>query len=690
MNSIPQKVVQLTMLTIVLCILFSCSKDTDLLLDSVLNDPNVSIQEKDGVITNEEDLVSRSFAFSPINDAYMQGEYGHDKSIIRLQEDYRTSYLMFDLSAVNGPITDVVLQFSIDSDEGDGSINIHKGSSTDWSEENLSITNVPGLAVQLGSMNKDYKVGSPEKISLNSNDLQAELTTLVLTHSSGNDLAFASKEHPENKGPKLIVSYKAPAGSPLIEEEEEEDTTQEEDTSQEEEEQDNTASTEGAYYVTTNGKASNDGLSEATAWSIEAAFENAVAGDVVYVKAGNYGNKELIVDNSGTSQKPIKFIGYTNSPGDLVSGQKSTFSYGDQLDATKMPLLIGNAPNNEGEGTGITATENYITIENFQITKFKTGIRSNGTQIKLKNIIVTQMGDFNPSHTYPTATNNKLLNYSGTGIVFSGNNSELHNSFVLNCGAQAITFNHGNGLIAKNNTVYSNSQVNPTDYYFLIAQETKNSTFLNTKVFRVGELEHHGHGIVLKGNGNITGNLIDGFEITNTFLELQFPNTSNNTVRNGTIVKEPNVNNDTDTVGGLKVANGSHHNTFKNIELTNCSILFQDWNDGLAGDVNDASDNNTFEEITVRDAHSAIAFSFFHVTNSSSSADNNTFINCDFNNLKYLYERDRANTGTKLINCSINNVEYLAQKRIANGPNYNINATYQSCTWSGNNFTTPN
>jgi len=114
MKTTPLKVVQMTMFFIVFSVLFSCSKDTDLLLDSVLNEPVVSIEGENSTLdkpADEEGFVVRTFAFSPTNDAYLQNAQGHDRSIIRLEEDYRTSYLMFDLSKVNGPITDAVLQF---------------------------------------------------------------------------------------------------------------------------------------------------------------------------------------------------------------------------------------------------------------------------------------------------------------------------------------------------------------------------------------------------------------------------------------------------------------------------------------------------------------------------------------------------------------------------------------------------
>ena len=51
-------------------------------------------------------------------------------------------------------------------------------------------------------------------------------------------------------------------------------------------------------------------------------------------------------------------------------------------------------------------------------------------------------------------------------------------------------------------------------------------------------MSHAGHGIVLKGNHVIERNLVDGFEIVNTNLEVQFPKTAFNVLRNGVVYKE--------------------------------------------------------------------------------------------------------------------------------------------------------
>ena len=686
MKLTPLIISRMTLLFYVFSLLFSCSKDTDLLVDAVLYESEVSIEDRNytEIPAEEDGFVFRTYTFSPTYDAYLQNGQGYNYDIVRLQEDERTSYLMFDLSQIDGPITDAVLQFHVDSDEGDGDIRIHKGSSTDWTENTLNTNNAPELSSEIAFINKTYLVGEAEKISLKTETLTSERTTLVLSHQKGNDLAFASKENANNRGPKLIVTYKTEEDTPAIEQEEVQQIEEEVNT------QPKIDSPPADYFVTTNGRSSNDGKTEATAWNIEYAFERALAGDVVYIKAGNYGNVELSTDNSGTQAKPIKFIGYKNTPGDIISNNGSTFNYGDNLDSSLMPLLEGSPVNGIGTGTAITVYEPYIFIENIQITKFEKGIFAKTHDGNFKNIIITQMGDFNLSHSYPNGTSNAFLNYSGLGILVDGDSFELTNNFVLNCGAQGITYQNTNNSFGDYNSVYADNNVNPTDYYFLLGPGTINSTFTNTKIFRIGSLTHLGHGIVLKGAEQITGNTFDGFEIINTVLEPQFPNTANNTFRNGIITKETNVNTKSPSVGGINLANGAHDNYFEDITLTNCSIKFQDWKDGLAGDVSDASDNNLFKRVTVKDSFSAIAFAFFQVENHASSADGNTFEDCTFSNLEYLFEVDRANSGTLLKNSTINNVNILSVERIQGGPSYSLNASYEGCSWNSVNFTPPN
>ena len=51
----------------------------------------------------------------------------------------------------------------------------------------------------------------------------------------------------------------------------------------------------------------------------------AVAGDTVHVKAGDYGSTNWETSNDGNASYPIKFIGYTTTPNDIVAINGCTY-----------------------------------------------------------------------------------------------------------------------------------------------------------------------------------------------------------------------------------------------------------------------------------------------------------------------------------------------------------------------------
>ena len=205
----PTKVIKLTVYLFAFFLQISCSPDTDLFTEAVLDDA-VSIEERDG---NETGFVTKTVTISPSDDAFLQNSTGYNQSVMRLQENFGTVYVMFDLTPIIGDITDVSFQFTIDGDPGDGELHVYKGLSNDWSEKNLNQSNAPGIDVQVGDINKSFPLGATEEIALNSTEILPEKTTLILSQISGNDLAIASKENPSNIGPKLIVTYKSPIGA---------------------------------------------------------------------------------------------------------------------------------------------------------------------------------------------------------------------------------------------------------------------------------------------------------------------------------------------------------------------------------------------------------------------------------------------------------------------------------------------
>ncbi|WP_289040663.1 hypothetical protein [uncultured Zobellia sp.] len=440
----------------------------------------------------------------------------------------------------------------------------------------------------------------------------------------------------------------------------------------------------GSFFVSINGSASNDGLSETTSWDIEYAFQNAKAGDHVFIKAGNYGNVTLKPANSGTSDNPIRFIGYKNEPGDINSNNGSTFTYGNNLDSNNMPLLKGNRINNVGQGSGIYNFHKHIEISNIQITHYAEGVFSSGEYTVLDNIIVTEIGDFNPAHTYPTSTSNPSLNYHGIGIKVSGDFSTIKNCFVLNAGAEGFRSTGCKYQTHLNNKVYSDSNVNPCDYYYLLALGAENNDLNNIYVERVGDLEHLGHGLVLKFQAK--SNTIRNSTVKNTWLELSYSGVTENLFTNCLITGGPN------NQGALLVANGAHHNTFSQCRVTKCDgVCFADWDEDFSrGDVRNAGHHNTFNECTFDNNLAGVNFFWYSQSNTDNLTHDNTFNACIFRDMDQLFMIDRENSNTLIKDCQITNINALKNSFLPTiHSNISLNANFQGNTLSDCNFTIP-
>jgi hypothetical protein len=97
----------------------------------------------------------------------------------------------------------------------------------------------------------------------------------------------------------------------------------------------------------------------------------------------------------------------------------------------------------------------------------------------------------------------------------------------------------------------------------------------------------------------VQNNIIDGFRIINSVTEIQFPQTTNNTMRNGYVEFERGVGSQWKNDGALTVANGAYKNVYEDIYLKDCVMQARDWNDGLPGDVADSGNDNVFRRIVV-------------------------------------------------------------------------------------------
>jgi len=447
-------------------------------------------------------------------------------------------------------------------------------------------------------------------------------------------------------------------------------------------------------YVTTTGKSTNTGATEASAWSISHAFNTAKAGDIVYIKAGNYGAVNLVVKNSGNASNPIQFIGYKTNPGDIESINGPTVSYqdyknnGNKLDATVMPLLQGARTNNIGTGMGIENRKNYIDINNFQIRYFEYGIFSTGNNINLNNIITSDHGDFYLNHSYPNYTSDAFLNLTGSGIwMADALDCTIDNTIAINCGARGIAIVNSESIAMNYSSVYCDNNTNPTDYY-IMAYNSKNSKFKYCDVNRIGNLSHFGHGFSIKVNSSY--NSYQNCSANGTSFEL------NSNIHHNTFT-DCHVQGTGDALsGGWEVTNNSYENKF--LRCSNDSgegIVFSDWIEGDGNNnINTAAYNNVFNDckITNTVTHSGTIIDFHFNSQAgrlTSYAKDNTFINCTFSGADNLFKVDRVNSGNKFINCNISDIESLRTSRYEINKSLKLDVIFEDCKFENIGFQNP-
>ena len=155
---------------------------------------------------------------SAIDDAYLQGSTRFNTDELRVENGNRVTYLKFDLSSIAGNIMDATLQLKVGSDAGSGTIAIQEGNSNNWTENNLSNSNKPSSTGQIGTKNTTYSAQAVHTWDLNNYSFSGNQVSLLVVHTSGNDVSFKSDENSDTAGkPKLILTVEASASIPTIE-----------------------------------------------------------------------------------------------------------------------------------------------------------------------------------------------------------------------------------------------------------------------------------------------------------------------------------------------------------------------------------------------------------------------------------------------------------------------------------------
>ncbi|GAB5472079.1 MAG: hypothetical protein Mars2KO_01780 [Maribacter sp.] len=158
-------------------------------------------EECDQIVEGEADLIAAT---------YLQRAKNPEPTgpLLRVQSGIRETYLKFDMSDINGTITEARLEMQVASDPGNGNLQVFLGSSSAWTETGLNGSNKPGVVGNaLAAINGIYTLGQTKVWNLDVGNLSSDdaLLTLIMKQSNGNDVAFASDE--TARAPKLFVTY---------------------------------------------------------------------------------------------------------------------------------------------------------------------------------------------------------------------------------------------------------------------------------------------------------------------------------------------------------------------------------------------------------------------------------------------------------------------------------------------------
>lgn len=423
------------------------------------------------------------------------------------------------------------------------------------------------------------------------------------------------------------------------------------------------------YYVSLTGSNTNSGLSQASAWrTLTYAVQNAspvVAGDTIYMEAGDYGAENVEFEISGTVGAPIVIAGYQLVPGDappLLVDQSDLFA---AFDPALMPTFDGG---DRTSGVGIDLrNEHDLELRNLQIHDYAYGLyagsssQSDQSHHTLYNVNVHTVGNFNA--------------YSGLGITLGSmgtrfsNSNTLINCLVVNAAAEGITLNGDHNQVTGckvlcNDIVASGAA---TDYYLMVCGSY--NIIDRCYIERLPDLSHNGHGMGVKSNAE---------QVVDDGLSLPVITPQYNLFRNCTAVNlgeafyvrhrpvQYNTFQHCTAIGthtgadgsgrgegnAFVVRDGASNNTFDGGVAQNCLSGFNFLDTVEDGDTGPnptghPGNNNVLTNCVVNNCYIGVRFNDYSIP---SDAGENTIANCTFYNVRYMFGAYRACTNMNYIN----------------------------------------
>ena len=437
------------------------------------------------------------------------------------------------------------------------------------------------------------------------------------------------------------------------------------------------------YYVSTGGSDSNNGLSSGAAWkTITHAAKMAKAGDIVYIKAGNYGNENVVCSNSGTPTSPIKFIGYKSSPGDITSNYYNPAT--ENWSSSEMPTITGTS---RTVGTAFTISgKSNIIVKNIQASTSLHGF----WLYRHSNVFIENCN----AKSFGTDAGQA---FACEGLLTGNNYNDINTRFI-GCVAKNACDNgmshFGNHELIKNCTIYQDEGATTTlsmDYYLVF--RGNHNMAVNNYVKRANSgVGHTGYVGIKSGedNGQRIGSVYNLFA-NNKIYGIGRSLLARNSTTNFNVFKNNYVEGlGTKSGGGIAIFGGVKGNIWEGNTIKNVKEFIQIWgNSEDAWDTNKTMENNIIRNNTFHNASELIlGQNDDWISHTSFKFNNNKFYNNTFVNVeRYFYTLLQSNgSWTMSGNTWENNIFYNIKNYKHPETTVNIGFTYDTNNFFNNGF----
>lgn len=373
------------------------------------------------------------------------------------------------------------------------------------------------------------------------------------------------------------------------------------------------------YYVSTKGNDANPGTgsSKEKAWrTITYAATKAVAGDTVYIEGGNYGNENVVITNAGSETSPIVFMGYNGTP--VLDGE----------DYTKKGIYIYGKP--------------YVVLKNIRVKRYLYGIWvDNSHHAVLDGCIADSCCNVDYENK----------GYDGYGILIKKSNySTVKNCSATDNGGDNFFLSQTDNCTLQNCKAYCRQTANNrfmTDYFVVLAWSS-NNTVRDCYVEDINGSYKGNHGFIVKdnpgdsgGQPHSTGNLFVNctakkLEECFVFAHGAYDNKVDSCYADNT-GKSSTFN------FCVQIREGAHSNTITNsrFKITGKPGGIVSIYDGTEGNNPQVQANNVLSNsIFESDLQNNTIGIFLR------NSKNNTFKNCNFINIPFLFRFSSSSSGT--------------------------------------------